>query len=381
MDKLNILIVGLSPEIGGIELFILRILKNIDLDRFHFDILTFCDKCAFEDDFIKMGCQVYHAARRGKNPIKNYFDQKRFFSKHPGKYDFVWFHITSASDIKTIKLTKKYTSAKVICHCHSTDFESRGGLIRKIHLYAHYKNRPQLAAKTDIYLACSKEAATWLFGDMAEEATIIPNGIDIAQYHFDRERRERIRKQLGVDDKIIWGHAGRLTHVKNQAFLIDIFYAFHLTQPNSALLIAGTGELEAALKEKVASLGIASSVIFLGFREDMPDLMQAFDIFILPSLAEGLGIILIEAQASGLPCIISDNVSAEAAVTELVQSVSLEAPVDCWLKKIDQALRQPRTSADYEKSLFNAGFDTQNTINKLETVFLGGTHVKPKKMD
>ena len=371
MGKINVLIVGLSPETGGIENFVLQVVSGMDAQRFHFDVLTFCPACAYEKELTQIGCRIFHAARRGKNPVKNYLDQRRFFAQNPNTYDFIWLHLSSASDLKTILLAKRYTKAKIACHCHGTDFESREGFIRKLHLHLHYKNKPKLIKNTDLYLACSKLAGDWLYGDIGERLTVIPNGIDVPAHRFDRMKRTEMRRGLGVEDKIVLGHAGRLTKVKNQAYLIDIFASFYEKHPDAVLMIAGTGELENDLREKVRRLALEDQVFFMGFRKDMPDLFQAFDVFLLPSYTEGLPITIVEAQACGLPCVISDTITREVALTDLVHFLSISQPPGNWVKEIEEALRCPRVSSDYEQKIIESGYSSQGTVDRLSLVFGG----------
>lgn len=365
---IHTLIVGMSPETGGIENFVLQIVKHMDVRRFRFDILTFCAHCAYEEDYVALGCKVFHAARRGKNPIRHYRDQKRFFSNHRDAYHFVWLHLSSASDLSTILIAKKYTRAKIICHSHGTFFDSRGGIIRKMHLFLHMRNRQKLIKHTDLFFACSQKAGEWLYGDIGDKLKIIPNGIDTGKFRFNKEKRDIVRKNLNVEGKIVLGHAGRLAEVKNQAFLIDIFAAFHIKYENSILLIAGTGALQDKLHEKVNAMALSDCVKFLGFRSDIPDLLQAFDIFILPSLYEGLPITLIEAQTCGLPCVVSDTITREVAATDLIHFVSLGQDIRDWVSGIEKALTQSRGLADYEARMIQSGYSSQASIEKLSNI-------------
>lgn len=371
MKRIHTLIVGMSPEIGGIETLIIRLIREMDKSRFQFDILTFCPKCAYEDELKSLGCQVFHATRRGKNPIKNYIDQRKFFLSHRDIYDYVWLHLSSASDLNTILLTKKYTKAKVICHCHGTSFDSKPGLIRKMHNFLHFIHQKRLVKNTDLYFACSKLAGKWLYGDIGSKLTIIPNGIDLPKFSFNQQTRDAMRKVLGVDGKIVLGNVGRLAEEKNQAFLLDIFAAFLKKEPGSKLVIAGTGELEADLKQKAQELGISGDVMFLGFRHDIEDLLQAFDAFVLPSIYEGLPITIIEAQAGGLPCVISDTITREVAVTELVHFMPLSKPPQDWANEILAALINERSSPIYKERMEQSGYSIYTTIEHLSDIFGG----------
>ncbi len=373
LNQIHTLIVGLSPETGGIETFLIQVLRGMNSDRFQFDILTFCPRCAYEDELEALGCKVFHAIRRGRNPIRNYLEQYRFFSQNSNKYDYVWLHLCSASDLNTILLAKRHTQAKVVCHSHSTSYESKGGLVHRLHQFLHEKNRRRLVANTDIFLSCSQQAGLWLYGDIGDKLTIIPNGINTSEYRFSVETREKMRQSLSMQDKIVIGHVGRLTEVKNQTYLIDIFAAFYRKHKDAVLVIVGTGEMEEDLRDKVSMLSLTENIKFMGFRQDVPEFMQAFDVFILPSLSEGLGIVLIEAQASGLPCVVSDMVPKEVAVTNLVHFCSIKKSPDIWVNEIESALKQSRELPEYLENVIESGYSAQTTIERLSNV-LGGNY-------
>ena len=184
----------------------------------------------------------------------------------------------------------------------------------------------------NLQLACSKEAGEWLFGNT--QFIVLNNGIDVSKYVFNQNIREEYRKILGFSDELVLGHVGRFSNQKNHNFLIDIFYEIIKINKKSKLILIGTGELENEIKEKVESLSLKEKVIFLGARADVNKIMQAMDVFILPSLFEGLPVVGVEAQASGLPCIISDTVSKDVKITDSVLQISLSLPPEEWGKKL-----------------------------------------------
>jgi len=370
-EKTKVLIVGMSSQKGGIEQFVIQFIRNANRDEFAFDFLTFAPVCAYEEELISYGCVINHATRRGTNPIKSYTDQAEFFKKRGSAYDIVWLHLSSASDLSTILLAKKYTDAKIACHSHGTNFESREGLIRKIHGFLHKKNQKRLRENTDIFLACSSEAGKWLYGEIGKDLIVVPNGINTDEYKFDSTKRAEIRKKLNIDDKqIVLGHVGRLVEVKNHGFLLDIFFEFQ-KQANSIMLLIGEGELENELENKCEDMGILSKVRFLGFRDDVADLLQAFDVFLLPSFSEGFPITLVEAQACGLPCLISDTITREVDITGLVRFLSLELSAANWAKEARNSLTNDRGSHDYIEKLTDAGYTDKATAQLLMSIFGG----------
>ena len=370
MEK-RVLIVGMSPEAGGIETFLLNVLQHFDKRLMCFDVLTACPRCAYETELKKMGVRVFHAARRGKKPIQSYLDKRRFFIKRGYLYDAVWLHLSSASDLSAINLAKRYTSARIICHSHSVSFESKGGLVRSAHMVLHRLNQKKLAALCDVCIAVTKEAGEWLYGSIGERLVVLPNGVDTEAFRFDEGVRRAARQSLGQNDNIAVGHVGRLVPVKNQRFLIDVFASFYAVHKNAVLLIAGTGELEEDLRAYAARIGVKENVRFLGFRSDVSALLQAFDVFLLPSMFEGFPIVLAEAQAAALPCVVSDTIAKEVAVTQFVRFCSIQESPAAWVAQIEAALKLRRDATGAKAALERAGLTQSAAQKKLFSILYG----------
>ena len=197
---------------------------------------------------------------------------------------------------------------------------------------------------------------------------IINNAIDVAAYTYDPTKREEMRRQLDLTDELAIGHVGRFNPQKNHPFLLDIFAALLKKEPDAVLLLAGGGEGMPKIQAKAQELGIAERVRFLGVRSDVADLMQAMDVFVFPSLYEGLGIALVEAQAAGLPCVVSDTIPHEAYLTDLVDSEKLSAPEEKWAEKILTMRAVPRT--DRREEIAAHGFDISTEAVKLQEFYL-----------
>ena len=362
MEK-RVLIVGMSEEPGGIETFLFRTVKALARGPLRFEILTACKRCAYEAELEELGVRIFHIARRGKNPLKSYLDKRGFFFRRGHLYDTVWLHLCSASDISAAALAKKYTHARIVCHSHSVSFESKGGLVRAAHMLLHKKNRARLAALCDVCAAVTKEAGAWLYGDIGGRLIVLPNGVDTQEFRFDEGIRRAVRQSLGVNDMIVIGHVGRLTPVKNQGFLLDVFAAFYAEHPDATLLIAGEGELLKELKACVARKGLNGCVRFLGFRSDIPALLQAFDVLLLPSLFEGFPIVLAEAQSMALPCVVSDTITREVAATRFIRFFSLEKTPVAWAEETEAALKLRRDVTGVLPALERAGL-TQAAVQK-----------------
>lgn len=357
----KVLIIGMSPIKGGIEMLLMQFFRNIDRSQVQFDFLTFCEKCVFEDEITAAGSQVFHVTRRGENPIRNRKELIAFYKAYPNTYDYIWYHLSSASNCAPVVLARKFTTAKIICHSHGTSFDS-SAFFRPIHLLLDKINYPKFMRSTDYCFACSKAAGKWLFKDTDRDIKLIKNGVKIENFRFNPSIRARLREELHAENTVVIGHAGRFCEAKNQSFVIDIFSEYHRLVSNSLLLLIGEGETQSAMKEKVHTLGLESAVRFLGFREDFNDLLQAFDLFLMPSLYEGLPISAVEAQTAGLPCLLADTITAETAVTDLTAFLSLQDSAALWALKIQELLAKEVSRGQYAQIVRDAGYDAQNTI-------------------
>lgn len=223
------------------------------------------------------------------------------------------------------------------------------------------------------YMCCSELAGRWLFGNKEYDkgnVYLLNNAIDLDKFKYDEEKRKEKRKELNIEDStLVIGHVGRFVEQKNHRFLIDIFNEVHKQKENSILLLAGQGPLMEEMKEKVKILGIEDSVKFLGQRNDINELYQAFDVFCLPSLYEGLPVVGVEAQATGLLCIFSDDMTKEIKVLDTTEFLSLKQSAEEWtytiLKKSKSFKRK-----DTQKEITDKNFNIKNEIKKLEREYM-----------
>ena len=216
---------------------------------------------------------------------------------------------------------------------------------------------------------CGEESGKWLYGEKNKSRFImLNNAIDAASYTYDLSKREELRRQLGLADELVIGHVGRFNPQKNHPFLLDIFAALLRKEPNAVLLLVGGGEDMLKIQAKAHALGIAEHVRFLGVRSDVADLMQAMDVFVFPSLYEGLGLVLIEAQAAGLPCVVSDTIPREAYLTDLVTAEKLSSSVEAWAEKILAKRAIPRI--DRRAEIAAHDFDITTEAVKLQEFYI-----------
>lgn len=360
----RILIFGMNQNPGGMESFIMSYFRKIDCSRFQFDFLTNCSQIAYEDEIQHLGGQVYKICARSQDYKRYRQELTAFFEQHAGEYQAVWMNTCSLANIDYLKMAKTYGIPCRIIHSHNSqnmDSRLRGVL--------HHLNKRVIEKYATEFWACSRLAGEFFFSPAVINGPHyreIHNAIDCRPYLYDTAVREEMRQQLQLEDKLVVGHVGRLHFQKNQAFLLEVFRAVKDEAPNAVLLLVGQGEDEAMLRQKAESLGITDSVQFLGVRKDVSRLMQAMDVFLFPSLFEGLGIVLVEAQAAGLGCVTSTEVPADAAMTPLLTALPLSAPLEQWARATLVAAAYPRASQ--QEAIAAAGYDIDTQVRELESL-------------
>lgn len=335
-----------SLHIGGSQAFIIGVLQHIDRTKYQFDfIVTPEERTGFYDDAERLGARIYVSPRySGVNHLEYVSWWKNFFRKHP-EYRIIHGHVRSTASIY-LRIAKNH-GLKTIAHSHSTS--NGAGVTSRI------KDLYQLPIRytADYFFACSDDAGKWLFGkDIVSNKNYkcIPNGIDSRLFRFDGDIRNEMREKLQIENSFVVGNIGRLSLVKNHDFLIEIFKNLLVKEPSAKLLLVGDGEQKERLKQKCKDEGILDKVIFTGSQKDVHLYYQAMDVFVLTSKFEGLCIALIEAQHSGLRCIVSDCVVQEAIITETVKRLSLFDDVRVWIEAIIQPLSIEREQISKQAS-------------------------------
>lgn len=319
---------------GGAETMVMNLYRNMDRSKIQFDFVVHTEeKCAYEEEIIKLGGKIFRVPRySGKNHFSYIKAWNELFQNHR-EYKIVHGHVRSTAAIY-LKIAKKY-DVITISHSHSTS--SGTGIAAKI------KNIFQFPIRyiADYFFACSAEAGEWLFGKRVIDKNnfyIIKNGINLQKFKFDEEKRNNKRKELGLKDKIVVGHVGRFTYPKNHEFLIEIFHELNKVNKNTILVLAGEGPLENEIHKKIQEYELNEDVLFLGSVDNIEDVFQMFDFFVFPSLYEGLGMVAIEAQSSGLTCFVSDNLPNDIMLTKKIHKISLEKGAKTWASEILQFL-------------------------------------------
>ena len=312
---------------SGVMSVLMRNHRHIDRSKVQFDYLSFRQTdVTFEAEVLALGGKVYHFPRPS---LKAGFQKKldAFFAEHAGEYAAVHCHPIYASVIFG-KSARNHGVGHVIQHSHSTQLsETLPGKVRNFTMLCIFGRRA-----TD-FAACSEAAKKMFFWKKPEDIYLMRNAIDVDKFIFSPEKRESLRSALGiVTDTPLLGHVGRFTKQKNHTFLIQVFAEVLKLRPDAKLLLLGDGVLLEPIRVMCSQMGMEDSVIFAGRQTDVAGYMSAMDIFMLPSLFEGLPIVLVEAQANGIPCLAADTITPESDVTRTVSFLSLENK-EAWASK------------------------------------------------
>lgn len=345
---------------GGLETLIMNMYRAIDRSIIQFDFLVHYTKTAFYDEEIEqLGGKIYRLSFREDNNIIKYLrDLDDFFSHHQ-EYHIVHGHMASLAVIY-LNYAQKYGLHTRIVHSHNTDTEKTlKGMLKKV-----------LIQFSDYYatdrLACSEDAGKFLF--RGKEFHVINNAILTDKFIYNKNERKVVREKYNIGEKFVIGHVGRFCKQKNQKFLIDIFSCVKKRFQNTELWLIGEGELKESVQKYACDMGLDKEVRFLGVQRNVNSFYQGMDIFVLPSLFEGFGIVNLEAQACGLRCIISDQVPRNVNVTNNVCFVSLNSSADEWADIILDNRFYHREN--YRKYIINSGFDIEMETLKIQEYYL-----------
>ena len=358
---------------GGIQSLVIDWVSRFDKSKIHVDFLLLDDgkKYELEDTLKDLGCNVYKLKGIWINTPLDFVREAKaldsFFKDH---HDYKVVHLHSSSkNYLVLKYAKKYDINMRIAHSHSTNFMTNNGLKRIVGNYL--KNG--LRKYSTHYFACSNDTGKWLFGNKIlanDRFRVIHNSIDINNFSLNMEKRKIVRKELNYEESdIVIGHIGRFIKLKNHIFLVNLLKELNQNNNRYKLLLIGTGELECEIKQKVKELGLEEYVCFLGFTNKVYEFVQAMDIFILPSYYEGFPVSVVEAQASGLPCFISDVVTKEVMINDNVFFLSLNKPIEYWCNEIRKcSLKREDKSIILKKMKY----DINDIAKSLELFYLKG---------
>ncbi|MDF1494090.1 glycosyltransferase family 1 protein [Caproiciproducens sp. CPB-2] len=352
---------------AGAETMIVNVLRNIDTQKIQFDFLVYGDAIGdYEKEVITYGAKVIHIQTPSSNYYQFYKNLQKVMRTN-GPYKIVHAHILFNNGF-ILRAAYKTGIPNRISHSHSTQNRINEMILTRF--YAYIMRKQILKYATDFF-ACSYRAGEFLYSKQIFDAKgiVINNSINTNDFSFDINIRNKVRKKMEITDKFIIGHVGRFQPSKNHIFLLDIFKAVHDRNKDSVLLLVGDGELRPQIEKKIADLDLIDSVILTGVRADTAELYQAMDVFVFPSLFEGLGIVAIEAQAAGLPCIVANTIPREAFITDLIKSVPLEEPPEVWSTEILK-YKEGFERKDTSEQVRQAGYDTKEQAKWLEEFYL-----------
>ncbi len=348
---------------GGAETMVMNYYRKIDRSKVQFDFLVHRQqRGAYEDEIEALGGRIYRMSPIYPQNFRKYKKELRaFFQEHP-EYRIIHAHMSELGYFAFREAARQGVPVR-ICHAHNAPH----GFDLKMIVRTYFKKR-MMPYVTHLFM-CGIESGRWLFGEENESRFImLNNAIDAAAYAYDPRRRQAVRQDLGLTGELVVGHVGRFNKQKNHPFLIELFAALLKREPNAVLLLVGGGEDQPRIEQKVRDLGIAERVRFLGVRSDVADLMQAMDVFAFPSLFEGLPVTMVEAQAAGLPCLISDGIPKECILTHgLVEIVPLAAGPEAWAERVLEKRNFPRT--DRRAEIAAHGFDIATEAVKLQEFY------------
>ena len=349
----NILIFGMSDNPGGIETYVSNMINEVKNSDIHFDFLTVFDTIADEDKYLNDGHKVFHIVPFLRNPLKHFFQLKQIFKYN--KYDAIYMNVMDAGSVFTV-IISRFFNLKVVVHSHNSN-------TNRTSLHKFFK--PMLNKFADIKIACGKKAGEFMFDD---DFIIIPNAFDFSKYKFSIDDRNEIRnKYYFSDDTLVFITTGRIEEQKNPLFIIDILFEVYKSNKNIKMIYIGDGSLKNEVLEKIDSFekelnGFKNIFIFLGSieREQIPKYLSASDIFLLPSLYEGLSISLLEALVNGLYCLVSDKIDGDNKIGNNIEFLDIKNnEVQNFIEKIksfDNKDLENRKNNDINNSKYDLNY-------------------------
>lgn len=357
----RLLCITANMNAGGAETFLMKVYRVLDKTKYQMDFCVSSEKNDYTKEINKMGGIIYVIPSKSENAYKSFNAIRKIVSEN--RYEYVMRVNEHSLSVIDLIAAKFGGATKLIMRSSNS---SSGGKVATL-LHKTFKFLP--ISVPDIKLAPSLLAAEYTFGKKnvkTNKVTILRNGLDIDSFCFDMSKRNKIRKEFNLNNKFVVGHIGRFNKQKNHKLLLCIFCEIKTIKPNSMLLMVGVGNMMNEIKEEAIKLGIGDSCIFCGKRTDVDALLSAMDVFVFPSLYEGMPNTVIEAQVSGLPCLISDKITKEANITGIVHFMSLDIAPKYWAEKavnLDVYNREK-----YANIVRESGYSIQDVVKEFESL-------------
>lgn len=360
MDKIKVLHIIGGMNRCGAETFLMNVFRNIDRNRFMFYFLCYGDKkYDYEEEIETLGGKILRIDALKQSGVKKFYKDLRNIIK---KYDIDIIHAHTYFNSAIPLLVAKKEKVKIrIVHAHNTMSEYKSNILKKIY---NFISKIIINRNANQFIACSVEAGKSLFFKN-KDIKVIENGIDLNKFNFNEEKRKKFRDTLELSDyDLVIGHVGRFEEQKNHKFLIEIFKAILKKNIECKLLLVGDGSQFDIIKNMCKEMKIADKVIFLGNIPNVDEIMNTFDAFVFPSLFEGLGIVLIEAQANGIQCFASTEVSKEADISNKIKYIELDKTPEFWANEILNS-----NLAKYQIDFQDCRYNINNTVKKLVKIY------------
>lgn len=366
----KVLVVGMTHNPGGLESCIMNYIGRIDPNKIVFDFLCSTKTIAYSGEIRKRKGMIFHIDSKSKNPLTYRKQIRNFFKNNSNNYDAIWVNMNSITNLDYLKMAKKFGIKTRIIHSHNSASMYVG--IRKM---LHRINKVFIKKYATDFWACSEAAGKWFYNNKiihSDSFKIIHNAIDTDKYKFSSVERSSIRNKYNIDDSsILIGHVGRFTPQKNHERVLSIFSKLLNENSNYMLMLVGDGELKEKIESMAVKAKIRNKIIFTGTVSDTHKYFSAMDYFVLPSLFEGLPVVSIEAQCSGLRTFASTNVPEEACATDLLSLIDLNNSDDEWANYITST--KPTDSKErqkYNKIVSKSTYNINTESKALETFFL-----------
>lgn len=364
----KILIVGLTENPGGIETVIMNYYRKIDRCKIQFDFLCTTGQLAYSSEIGEYGGKIINITGRRSDFFEYKKQINEFFKLHSKEYAAIWVNMCNITNLDYLKLAKKYNIKIRILHSHNSQ-----NMYSNIVKIVHKINKLFVNKYATHFWSCSDEAGKWFFNNKilsSNRYLVVKNSIDTEKFRFNPEVRKKYRKELDVEDKIVIGHVGRFQKQKNHDFLIEVFKELCNINDNYTLLLIGDGEEKSKIEDKVIKYGLKDKVNFLGVRNDVEKILQAMDVFLFPSLFEGLGVALLEAEATGITVYATkDTIVPEIKMSDNMFFISLEENPKKWAQIISKNLCTKNNSDKVIKKMKANGYDISTEVKKIQRFF------------
>lgn len=360
-EPIRILHVLQRMESGGTQALLMNLYRNIDRSKVQFDFLVeYPDKEFYDEEIEKLGGKIYYTSVRKDYNILKFKKQLREVLEN-NDYKIIHVHAYTIGYF-VLKTAKKCGIPVRIAHSHNNE------TVRdKKYIYKRIMQKLFTIHATDLF-ACSKEAGEYLFKN--KEFHILNNAIDSKKFIFDKAKRDKIRKELQFEDNFIVGHVGRLHDQKNHKFLFKVFEEIKKKKDNAKLILIGKGPLEEQLKEIVDNSSVKNDIMFLGVKSNVNEYFMAMDVFVLPSLFEGLGIVAIESQAAGIPTLTADTLPQSTLITPLIKHISLEEDLELWANEVIEISKINEKNQNMQQYIIDAGYDISVSSKMMEDYYI-----------